>query len=313
MTAVAPFTIREELAAIAIAYRNSELIADAVLPYMSVGRQVFEYLSFTKQDAFTIPDTTVGRTGQPNQIEFSSTLTSATCIDYALDTPVPNADIANASGKQDPLGNATELVTDLVLLDREKRVADLVFAAGTYPTGNKQTLATTARWSDHTNSDPIGDILGAMDGMIARPNKMVLGKKTWRYLRTHPKIAKAIHGNSGDTDIVARQAVADLFELSQGVHIGMGWYNSANKGQTATYTEIWGPHCALLREDPLATTQRGVTFGYTARWGERFGGTIDDPDMGARGGQRVRAGESVKELITASDAGYLFTNAGDDA
>ena len=34
-----------------------------------------------------------------------------------------------------------------------------------------------------------------------------------------------------------------------------------------------------------------------------------DPNIGLRGGQRVRVGESVKELVTAPDLGFFFENA----
>ncbi len=38
-------------------------------------------------------------------------------------------------------------------------------------------------------------------------------------------------------------------------------------------------------------------------------GRREDPDIGLRGGVRVRVGESVKELIVANDLGYYFENA----
>jgi len=44
----------------------------------------------------------------------------------------------------------------------------------------------------------------------------------------------------------------------------------------------------------------------TAEYGSRFAGTIPEPKVGLRGAERVRVGESVKELVTAADCGYLF-------
>ena len=41
----------------------------------------------------------------------------------------------------------------------------------------------------------------------------------------------------------------------------------------------------------------------------RVVGTINDPNIGLRGGRRVRVGESVKELITAPMAAYLIEDA----
>ena len=296
------------MAAIAIAYRNERYIASDVLPYKTVGRQEFKYLVYNKDERYTIPNTTVGRTGRPNTVEFGATEAVGSCIDRALDAPVPNADVENARGGDfDPQGHAAERVMDLIELDREKRVADAVFASATYPATQRVTLSGTSQWSDYTNSNPLDAILAALDTMLMRANRMVIGQAGWTKLRQHPKLAKAIHGNSGDVDVVTRQQVADLLELDE-IIVGSAWANSAKPGQSSVMYRLWCKHCALLRDDPLANNDGGLTFGYTARWGDRFSGTIDDPDMGARGGVRVRSGESVQELITASDAGYYFEN-----
>ena len=72
---------------------------------------------------------------------------------------------------------------------------------------------------------------------------------------------------------------------------------------------VWGKSCAILHRNMNADTEFGVTFGFTAQFGNRVAGTIVDPDIGIYGGERVRVGESVKELVTAPDLGYLFSTA----
>ncbi|MDT4884304.1 hypothetical protein FQZ97_1204280 [compost metagenome] len=71
----------------------------------------------------------------------------------------------------------------------------------------------------------------------------------------------------------------------------------------------WGPHAAFLYRDRLANNSGGTTFGFTAQWGTRISGSIEDGDIGLRGGQRVRVGESTKEVVCAPDLGYFFENA----
>ena len=44
-------------------------------------------------------------------------------------------------------------------------------------------------------------------------------------------------------------------------------------------------------------------------YGQPFAGSRTDPDIGLRGGIRIRAGESLKELVLAKDAGCLITGA----
>ena len=72
---------------------------------------------------------------------------------------------------------------------------------------------------------------------------------------------------------------------------------------------MWGKHAALLHLNPIAGIRgNGITFGYTAEFGSRVAGSIPEPKVGLRGAQRVRAGESVNEIISASDVGYFFQN-----
>ncbi|KNE88004.1 hypothetical protein PSTG_18602, partial [Puccinia striiformis f. sp. tritici PST-78] len=105
--------------AIAIAYRNTSMIADEVLPRVPVGKAEFKWWEYDLGQGFTVPNTNVGRTSQPNQVEFDAEEKTSSTNDYGLDAPVPQSDIDNAPANYDPLGRAAERTTDLILLDRE--------------------------------------------------------------------------------------------------------------------------------------------------------------------------------------------------
>lgn len=309
--ALAPFPVDPVLTGIAIQYRNKALIADQVLPRIApvLARQSFKYNVWTKSEQFTVPNTLVGRRGRPSEVEFTASEVNASTLDYALDDPIPYADIANAPEGHDPVSFATQSLTNLIALDRERRVAALVFATGTYAAGNSATLSGTTQWSDYTNSDPIGAITDALDIPLIRPNTAVFGRQVFSKLSQHPKIVKAVLGNSGDSGIATRQQIAQLFELDQ-VLVGEGWYNSAVKGQTASYARVWGKGAAFLYLDSMgAGDGRLPSFGGTFQFGTRVAGSEPDKNISARGGERVRVLESVKEVITASDLGYYFAAA----
>lgn len=306
----APFPIDPTMTGIAIAYKNTALIADSVLPIVQVNTKEFKYQKYAKGDAFTVPETLVGRKGVPNEVEYGATEEASFVRDYALDDFIPNDDIAQAAAAgngYNPQGRATELLTDLILLDREKRTSDLVFAAASYPSGNKDTLTSTAQWSDYTNSNPQSAILTALDVPIMRPNVMIIGQAAWTILRQHPKLVKAAQGNSGDAGAITRQALAELLEIEE-VIVGQGFINTAKPGQTPTISRLWGKHCAFIHRNSLADTQRGLTFGFTAQYGSRIAGQIAEPKRGLRGGVTVRSGVSQRELIVASDCAYFFEN-----
>ncbi len=312
----APFIVSPELTAIAVMYAQANLIADAVLPRVPVSTEQFEYVVYPAAQGFSVPQTLVGRRSAPNQVDFSGQAVTASTSDYGLDAPVPNKDIvawrnASAAGltrQASPEAIATSFVTSLVLTQREKRASDLVFNAASYGAANKETLAGTSQWSDYANSNPQNDILQALDAMVMRGNKIVFGRAAWTAVSQHPKICKAIFGMQTDAGIVSRQAFANLFELDE-VLVGEGWLNTAAPGQPAAMSRIWGKHAALINCNSQASPMGGLSFGYTAQFGDRIAGTIEDSDIGLSGGVRVRSGERVKELITANDLGYFFQNA----
>jgi hypothetical protein len=311
-----PFPIQQELTAIALAYSNRSYIADLVLPRVPVGSREFKWLQFNRDELFTVPETMVGRKGAPNEVQLGGSDIPSFVKDYGIDSLVPNDDIKSAPPGYDPIGRAVEGTAELVALDRERRTADLVFTANTYPPANRATLSGTSQWSDFVNSDPYTAINTARDGMLMAPNIGVIGKLAWSKLRVHPKITAALAPSStGNTSTsnaqgapASLQAVADLLELDQ-ILVGESWINTAKPGQTASLTRVWGKHMALLHINPIASIRgNAISFGFTAEYGNRVSGSIPEPKVGLRGAQRVRVGESVNEIIAASDVGYFFQN-----
>ena len=62
----------------------------------------------------------------------------------------------------------------------------------------------------------------------------------------------------------------------------------------------------MTYQDPMADNRTGTTWGFTAQHGTPFAAQWFDKDIGLKGGQRVRVGESVKEVVSAKDLGYLL-------
>jgi len=273
-----------------------------------VGTKSFKHTVWPKGMAFTVPNTRVGRKGKVTEIEFEGQETPNFTEDYGLDGVVPNEDIAIAEkeGLPDPVLVSAEFTTELVALDREVRTANLVFAAGTYDAGSKLQLAGNDRWDvAHADSQPIDDIQDALDTRIMRPNTMVLGHKAASKLLRHPVILKGFHGSDGDKGKATLSYLAELFEL-ESVWVGRAFFNTAKKGAAPNIVRAWGNHCALLHLNPKATPTQGTTYGYTAQFGPKVGGNWEDKNIGLKGGQKVRVGESVREVVTAADLGFLL-------
>lgn len=305
--AQAPFVVDDKLTSIALAYRNESLIAEQVLPITPVPSDTFRWLNYDLYDEFTVPETRVGRTSAPNVVETGATESSAKTDDYGLDDLVPQRDLDRQSEVFRPLERATEYITQLMALDYEKAVSDLVFDAAQYPAANTEILSGTSQWSDFTNSDPLSKMLDVMDGLVMRPNVIVMGQAVWTQLRRHPRLVQAFHGNEGDQGLIPSSFLAQLLEVDQ-VVVGKGWINTARKGQDASLARIWGKHCLMLYRDRTAGAQTGITFGFTAQYGDRFAGQMQEPMVGLRGGTRVRVGWEIKPLISAPFLGYFLQN-----
>lgn len=313
-----PFVVDPALTAIAIGYRNEAytLIADQVLPRVTVGGEKFKWTKFNAGERLTVPNTRVGRTGAPNRVEFSGTEVDDSVDDYGLDVPIPNSDITEAARLRaqghslyDPEAEAVEGLADLMLLDREVRIAGIVHNAATYAAGRKVTLSGTSQLSDYTNSTPIPVLKTAIEGTLGpRPNTVVMGFSVWSKLSSHPHIVNAIRGNLTNQGIVTREEFARLFEIKN-LLVGESFVNTARKGQTEVLSRVWGKHIAVLHLNPMASRQRSLTFGFTAQYGSKVSGRIEDEDIGLQGGTRIRNGERIKELIVAQDCGYFIENA----
>ncbi|WP_019500835.1 phage capsid protein [Pseudanabaena sp. PCC 6802] len=309
MAPQAPFEFKPRESGIAIAYRNDDYIADIISPRIIVPQSQFDYREYSIDQAFRIPDTKVGRTSRPNEVEYTSTLKTVSTEDYGLEDPIPYKDVMNQVPGVDLASDAVEALTDDVMRDRELRVATTMSTLATFPTTNRVTLSGTSQFSDFTNSDPVGTITTALDSAPVTFTHLVAGQLAWTKLRTHPKIINALFGNAGVTNgMASQQAVADFFGL-KGCVIGKGWYDSSKEGQAAARSYIWGKHVWLLRVDPLANFRKGLSFMMTAQFGKKVAGTREDPDIGLYGGIRVRVGESVKEVVVANLAGYFIQNA----
>ena len=310
-----PFQADPALTALTISYRNPEnaYIADSFLPRTPVGGERFGWTRYPVGQAVTVPETRVGRTGVVTRVEFQSTRETSEVVDYGLETPIPQTDVDEAAalrarglGIVDPESDATLTLTDLMLVDREVRVAAIGQNPANYAPGHAVTLPSLSMFDDYVHSDPIATIQGAIKSHRFFPyNTMTMGYATFVALQSHPKIVNAVKGNVTGSGIVNQEELRQLFGMNK-LLVGRGFVNTARLGQLPVLTRVWGEMLALTYVNPGANTQNPTTFGMTAQFGTRIAGSIPDPDIGIRGGMKVRVGEQVRELVTAPDAGYLI-------
>ncbi len=317
-TLASSYPVDFERTAIAVAWANRSYVADRVLPRVRVRRKEYRYTSYPLDESFTVPDTLVGRRSSPNMIHLTASESAGVCLDYGIEDAIPRDDVDNAPASvRDPRDRSAMTLADLLMIGREKRAADLVFDAAGYAAGSKTTLAAKTQWS-HADSDPVAAIVAAAEGMVAPPNRMVMGSQVWAKLRTHKTLVGALGRRRTDGGIARREEVAELFELDE-IVVGQAWVNSAARGQAAQLARVWGKHALLYRADPLADAAGPPTLGITAEYVPDGGAdegmpgrtayTGFEPRIGAHGSYVIRVVESCDERIIAPRAGYLFVDA----
>jgi hypothetical protein len=318
MSVKRPFVANAAMTAIAIGYRNPDVayIADRFMPRVPVPTEAFKWLEYPLGQAFTVPDTRVGRRGKVKEVEFSAAEKDGSVETYGLQTVVPRSDIDAAKAQRekglstyDPLLYSTGTLTNILQLDRELRVAAFAQNPANYDAGSVITIANAGDRFDDEDSNPEDVIHAALTGVfMMRPNTCAMSDEVWQKLRRQPKLVKKIKGTSYAEGQITQREFAEYFELPN-LLIGASWVNAARPGQALDMKRAWGKHIAFAFIDRSARPEGGVTWGFSPTFGTRVAGTMVDADVGLEGGEVVRVGERISELVIAKAAGALIANA----
>lgn len=322
MAPVRPFVTSEALTGIAIGYSNpaDSLIADRVMPRIQVPAERFKWTFYPTAQMFTVPPTRVGRAGLVSRVAFTGEERTGAVEDYGLEDAIPISDIEEAErmraqglGLFDPELVAAAGLTNLILLDREVRVASVVQNPSNYGAARRLALSGTSQFSDYVNSDPIGVLKAAFAStLIRRPNTMVMGRDVWTVLSSHPKLVNAVKGNVTGQGIITPEEFVRLFsgEGLKDLQIGEGYVNTARRGQSEALSRVWGKSIELLHLNGAGRPEQGsLTWGFSAVLGNRIGGSWEDRNVGLQGGKIIRIGERITEVVVAPDVGYILQNA----
>lgn len=303
---------------VSVAYmqKDKNFIADKVFPVVPVMHKSDLYQTFDKDDWFR--DEAKPRIGATESVGsgFNIATGGYNCIPYALhkdldDYTVSNADMGIGLEKQ-----ATEFVTQRLLLNREKRWAQNFFVGTAW--ANKVTGVTSSpgagqviKLSDYTNSDPFGVFEVGRQTMLGttgfEPNVLVLGNNVFSKLINHPEIRDRIKYTSAES--TTEEMLAAFFNVEK-VLVAKAIENVAKEREAGSYQFIFG-NSALLAYSAMEPSLMAPSAGYTFSWNGVSG------NLGANVGVRkfrieekralrVEAETAFDMKVVASDLGYFF-------
>ena len=204
-------------------------------------------------------------------------------------------------------------VKDKLLLQKERRLADLIFASGNY-SGQTSALVGGDRWDD-PNSTPTANFLTAASavnlGSGYMVNSLILGWEAMLGLQYNPDILRLLSDNN--EKVVTRSILSKIL-MTQGVNIpeqniyvGSQTYKEEKTDATAQY--IWGKSALFAYIDKKASTKKGDTLVKTFRQKDNKGDTYEfypDPDK-SKNGEWCYAKLGYGHEMVNFKCGYLFT------
>ena len=302
--------IDRELSNLSIKYRNEDMIWPFLLPEIKVGKRSDKFYKYAKEDSYKVVDDKIGPKSLPNEVDWAISTDNFSVKDHALGDWLPQETIDNSDNPIQPDVDTNDFINMLLDVAQEQRVSALVFAAGTYPTGNKVQLSGTAQWGGSADN-PINDVITAVETCFVRANTLVFGAEAWFKFRQLPEILDAVKSSTRQQStpggLATAPEVAALFEVER-IIVGRSRYITTKEGQTATYARLWGKHCAALHVKPNPGI-RSITFGGSFVETRRQTMRDFDPKRGVKGAHYIKVAWNSDEKVIASDVGYFIQDA----
>lgn len=288
---------------ISIAYKNTNYIADMVAPVVRVQKQTDKYFTFDKSSWFRNEISPRAPGTRANRVDFALTTASYIALPYALGKTVTDEERENADAALQPDIEATEFVTDQLLLGLEIRVANKISASSNWASSSNLTSGT--KWSSDS-STPTANIITCITKVRQtigrRPNVAVMGAQVFETLMNHPEFLDRLkYARPGA--ILTPNDIAGWFGFEK-MLIGEGITNSANEGAADSFADIWPDFfwCGWVSPNAtLRTPSAMYVFEWQNRMVERFREDQEHQDV-------ITAQHYTAEQITASDAGACYSD-----
>lgn len=313
------------LTGISVAYDEANtFIGDLLFPAVTVEFQSDKYRVYNKDNAPRVTDDHRSPGARANELPPAMLPGEDKyfATEHKLKDVVPVEERENNDNRKgnvgDPYVEATERLTDTILLNREYALLQMILAPANYAAGMTDALTGTERWNDYTNSNPAANIKTARKaipdalGRSRTPNRLVIGDEVRWTLEDHPKVVDKL--GSAAMQMTTEDVIAKVLRFPAQPIWASAQYNTAAYGQPANMVDLWGKN-VLLAYVPDSPGLRTPAFGYEFTWdyptGERM--RTDRWYDTDRESDIVRVGRRYDHKFIAIDGsskaigGYLFT------
>lgn len=258
---------------ISIAYVQSadDFIAHRVFPIVPVKKQSDRYYVYPKGAWFRDEAQKRAPGAAPAEATFDVDNTPTYfCEEWALMSPIPDEERANADNPLDPDRDHAEFLTQKLLIRRERLWVERFFGPGVWGTDLTGVAANPGpgqflQW-DQANSNPfklVKDLKARVRSQTGfEPNTLVLGYQVYIALTEHPEAVDRIKYTQ--KGVVTLDLLASLFEVER-VLVGKAVVNTAREGEQDLFGFVHGKHALLVYAAPNPGLRK-PSGGYTFAW-----------------------------------------------
>jgi len=290
---------------VALAYQNDAYIAEQLLPSFPVAKQSGKHFVY---DRARFRNNSVKRSAGTASNETTFTFTTGSgyyAEDHAQKMFVTDEDVENSIAPLDPFVDATEFVTEQLLIDREIEAATTLLSTANLT--QNTTLSGTSQWSDFSNSDPIANVRTGKQTIHSavhlNANTLVMGRQVYDKLIDHPAFLERVKYTQ--LGIMTPDLLARIFDVDR-VIVGNAGKNTAKEGQTDSMSYIWGKDAFLAYIAPTVKPKM-LTLGLTYKWQNKQVERLRGSNEEDRKGTYVRCGGDYYDMnVVAASCAYLI-------
>jgi len=307
--------IDQALTNFSLKYSNGAMVADLIAPRIDVAKDSDQYFVYGRQDYRATQDVRADKadTNFIDSWKVEST-PGYRCEEHALADLVSDRERRNADAPLSPDFDTTENLTNMLLLNREKRVADLLTAAATFAaSGNVVTLTSNEQWNaagfdSDSKTDAIevriDNAKEAVRAAIGRdPNTIVIPSAVAKVVKRDPTVRDLIR-YTDNTLLVNGDLPPTLWNMR--VLAPGSVFDSAEEGQAFSGADVWGKHVLVAYIAPNPRTPRTVTLGLSFQSQPRQ--TVKWREEG-RKSDAIEVSEILVEKAVCEYCGYLIRDA----
>ena len=289
---------------VSLAFKNEDYIGERVFPIIQVKKDTAQIATYTMGN-LRIEKTLRAIGAATKEVNHAVSIGDHYVLeDHALKELVPIELVENADDPVKPRVDATESVTDMMLVAKEKAVADVIQATGSMT--RNTTLTNTDQWNDYENSDPFGDIATGKNSTRAyagkKANTLIIAYDTLETLLNHPDVVDRFPGAPMVSYDLLAKNIGRLFGLKE-MMVGEAQYNSADEGAADVLADIWTKTAVIAYIEKKGTLKsRTLGFTYQKKAPRKVDGWKDHD----RKGDWVRVSDKFDQKAIDLNCGYLI-------